>query len=425
MRTVTIAASLAVGLGLSAAAAVAAGVARILILYDDRPLSRQERVAIQLSHNAINGRDDPALLKELWAEIDDLGLKYYAGLDDKQLEQLADAQFKSMREAVLDYKAVMFLFLPEEVEAPEVQGWLARMVEAGVAYVVVETTSHALVQERVRACDFDVAAFTNVGHDHLDYHSTWEEYLDAKARLIDLTAGAADKGVEKTAVLNRDDASYERLARRPIARRWSYGLTTAADLHPLDLTVTGLGSQFRMRTPLGETEVSLHVPARFNIYNALCAAGVCLALGVPIDAVGAGLAGFEGVRGRLEAVDLGQRRAAERECRGQQLDGALQIARLAGEAPEHGCAAAHEAREDLLALINPSLSVLLNLLNDLQVALGQVAGLTGIDVHDYGPTRIDQLALRRMRHGHTPGSSSQPCALGLKRYDLDRASHPS
>jgi len=192
------------------------------------------------------------------------------------------------------------------IEAPEVQGWLARMVEATVEYVVVETTSHALVQERVRACDFDVAAFTNVGHDHLDYHSTWEEYLDAKARLIDLTAGSADKGVEKTAVLNRDDESYERLARRPIARRWSYGLTTAADLHPLDLNVTGLGSQFRMKTPLGETDVSLHVPARFNIYNALCAAGVCLALGVPLDAVGAGLAGFEGVRGRLEPVDLGQ-----------------------------------------------------------------------------------------------------------------------
>src|SRR5712671_4869705 len=90
------------------------------------------------------------------------------------------------------------------IEAPEVQGWLARMVEAGVGYAVIETTSHALVQERVRACELDVAAFTNVGHDHLDYHSTWEEYLEAKARLIDLAANSADKGVEKTAVLNRD-----------------------------------------------------------------------------------------------------------------------------------------------------------------------------------------------------------------------------
>jgi UDP-N-acetylmuramoyl-L-alanyl-D-glutamate--2,6-diaminopimelate ligase len=191
-------------------------------------------------------------------------------------------------------------------EAPQVQAWLQRMVEAGVACAVIETTSHALVQERVRACDFDVAAFTNVGHDHLDYHASWEDYLEAKARLIDLTAAAADKGIEKTAVLNRDDASYDRLTRRPIARRWSYGLTSDADLHPLDLSVSGSGSHFRMKTPIGETEVTLVVPARFNIYNALCAAGVCLALGVPLEAIGTGLAGFEGVRGRLDPVDLGQ-----------------------------------------------------------------------------------------------------------------------
>lgn len=191
-------------------------------------------------------------------------------------------------------------------ESPEVQAWLARMVEAGATCAVIETTSHALVQERVRGCDFDVAAFTNVGHDHLDYHATWDEYLEAKARLIEVTATAADKGIEKTAVLNRDDRSYERLARRPISRRWTYGMTTAADLHPLDLAVTESGSRFRMRTPLGETEVTLRVPARFNIYNALCAAGVCLALGVPAEDIGRGLAGFEGVRGRLEPVDLGQ-----------------------------------------------------------------------------------------------------------------------
>jgi len=191
-------------------------------------------------------------------------------------------------------------------EAPEVQAWLARMVEGGAACAVIETTSHALVQERVRACEFDVAAFTNVGHDHLDYHASWEDYLEAKARLIDLTAAAADKGIEKTAVLNRDDISYERLARRPIPRRWTYGMTTASDIHPLDLSVTGAGSRFRMKTPAGETEVTLNVPARFNIYNALCAAGVCLALEVPVEDIGRGLAGFEGVRGRLEPVDLGQ-----------------------------------------------------------------------------------------------------------------------
>ena len=191
-------------------------------------------------------------------------------------------------------------------ESPDVQRWLARMVEAGAACAVIETTSHALVQERVRACEFDVAAFTNVGHDHLDYHATWDAYLEAKARLIDLAARSPDKGLEKTAILNRDDMSYEPLARRPISRRWTYGLTAAADLHPLDLAVTADGSRFRMKTPLGETEVTLNVPARFNVYNALCAAGVCLALGVAVEDVGRGLAGFEGVRGRLEPVDIGQ-----------------------------------------------------------------------------------------------------------------------
>lgn len=191
-------------------------------------------------------------------------------------------------------------------ESPDVQAWLARMVDAGAEFAVLETTSHALVQERVQAVDFDVAAFTNVGHDHLDYHPTWEDYLEAKARLIDLTAASAGKGIEKTAVLNRDDPSFERLSRKPISRRWTYGLTSASDICPLDLNVTATGSRFRLRTPLGETDVTLQVPARFNIYNALCAAGICLALGVSIENVGRGLAGFEGVRGRLEPVDLGQ-----------------------------------------------------------------------------------------------------------------------
>jgi hypothetical protein len=142
-------------------AAVAAGVGRILILYDDRPLSRQERVAIQLSHNAINGKDDPALLKELWAEIDDLGLKYYAGLDDKQLEQLADAQLKSMREAVLDYKAVMFLFLPEEVEALE--NAFARAVESTVCEEAV-TVRLTEFSRLVDALDKAKASYATKNH---------------------------------------------------------------------------------------------------------------------------------------------------------------------------------------------------------------------------------------------------------------------
>jgi hypothetical protein len=124
-------------------AAQTAGVASILILYDDRPLSRQEFVARQLSHNAIEGQDDPAILRELWREIEDVALKYYAGLDDKTLNLLADASIDSLAEARLDFRAVSFLFLPEEAErlreafrkAAETtiadEGWAARLDDFG------------------------------------------------------------------------------------------------------------------------------------------------------------------------------------------------------------------------------------------------------------------------------------------------------
>jgi len=191
------------------------------------------------------------------------------------------------------------------IEAPDLQAWLARMVSEGIEQVVLEVTSHALVQERVGACDFDVAAVTYVGHDHLDYHASWEEYVAAKARLIDLCASGAAKGMPKTAILNRDDASYELFSARPIERRWTYSLKGPADIMAKDLHCTEVCS-FRLVASSGEAPVELALPARFNAYNALAATGICLASGLSVDQVAAGLSSFAGVPGRLERVDLGQ-----------------------------------------------------------------------------------------------------------------------
>jgi UDP-N-acetylmuramoyl-L-alanyl-D-glutamate--2,6-diaminopimelate ligase len=192
-------------------------------------------------------------------------------------------------------------------DAPKVQDWLAQMRGAGVTDALIEATSHALDQGRVEACDFDVAAVTNVRHDHLDYHGSWEAYVEAKARLIDLCSTGAGKGLVKTVVLNRDDAAYARLAERAIQRRWSYSLETDdADLFAADLSGDAAGSRFRLIAPQGESAVVLRQPARYNVQNALCAAGVCLALGLDVEEVAAGLSSFGGVRGRLERVDLGQ-----------------------------------------------------------------------------------------------------------------------
>lgn len=193
------------------------------------------------------------------------------------------------------------------VDAPQIQAWLGHMVEVGATDALIEVTSHALDQARVEACDFDVAAITNIGIDHLDYHGSWDAYLQAKSRLIDLCATGADKGVVKTAIVNLDDVSFERVRDRAIQRRWRYSLERPeADIHAADVVGDASGSRFRLVAPGGEAPVALRLPARYNVQNALCAAGICLALGVPIDRVADGLSTFEGVRGRLEPVDLGQ-----------------------------------------------------------------------------------------------------------------------
>lgn len=98
-------------------AAIEAGLEEVLVLFTDRELSKQEQIAIELSHNAIDGKDDMAILKELWDEIDDVSLKYYAGLDDKVLEEMEKAALASLSEVKLDYRSLTFLFLPHEVDA--------------------------------------------------------------------------------------------------------------------------------------------------------------------------------------------------------------------------------------------------------------------------------------------------------------------
>jgi len=192
------------------------------------------------------------------------------------------------------------------MDATAVQAWLARMVAAGATHAVLEVTSHGLVQHRADACDFDVAAYTNIGHDHLDYHASWDEYLEAKARLLGLCATGFPKGIPKTALLNRDDRSYERLRERPIERRWTYSIGGEADLVADDVRLTAQGSSSTFYIGGEAHQVHLSMPARFNVSNALCAAGICLAFGLTAREIAAGLSSFPGVPGRLERVERGQ-----------------------------------------------------------------------------------------------------------------------
>ncbi len=175
-------------------------------------------------------------------------------------------------------------------ESPELQARLAQALASGRKAVAVEVSSHALVQHRVDAVRFAVAAFTNLGRDHLDYHGDSESYFAAKARLFD--PGRAERGV-----VNSDDPYGRRLLRAaPIPLR-PYSLADAADLH--------LGPRATTFTWQGRP-VELSLGGRFNASNALCAATVAQELGVEADTVAAGLSSVPSVPGRYERVDVGQ-----------------------------------------------------------------------------------------------------------------------
>jgi len=154
--------------------------------------------------------------------------------------------------------------------------------------------------------DYDVAVFTNIAHEHLDFHKTIEAYREAKAQLVDLTAVSTSKGVEKTAVLNRDDPSYAYLVNRPIARRITYGIQLDADLKADRVDATPDGLRVEISTPLGPMTLRLKLNGRWNAANALAAAAAGMAVGLTLDEIRHGLESYEGVSGRMERVDLGQ-----------------------------------------------------------------------------------------------------------------------
>lgn len=192
------------------------------------------------------------------------------------------------------------------VESPEVQSLLWQMAAAGCRAAVIEASSHGLALNRVDCCEFDVAVFTMLSSDHLDFHGSVDEYLAAKGRLFAMLDESVDKGVLKTAVLNADDPASQYLRSRTRARALTYGLENAADVTASDVRPEGLSSVFTVICDKRRFSVRLPLAGRHNVYNALAAITVAHALGLPLDAAGGGLGEFRGVPGRMESIDCGQ-----------------------------------------------------------------------------------------------------------------------
>lgn len=175
-----------------------------------------------------------------------------------------------------------------------VQGLAHRALREGRRNYVLEVSAHALSQWRVHRVDFDVAVFTNLSHDHLDYYESMGAYFQAKLKLF------AALGPEATAVVNRDEPHFGAIVRATQARVLSYGLRGRAEVRAEGLEFELEGTHFTLRTPAGSAEVHLKLPGEFNVYNALAAVGVGLVRGIPLEELTTRLERAGPIPGRLE-----------------------------------------------------------------------------------------------------------------------------
>jgi UDP-N-acetylmuramoyl-L-alanyl-D-glutamate--2,6-diaminopimelate ligase len=192
-------------------------------------------------------------------------------------------------------------------EALEIQEFCAELLVAGGTWCVLEATSHALALRKIRGIDVDVAVFTNLSPEHLDFHGTLQAYLEAKGILFEMLTQGRDKGVPKAAVLNADDPHWRYLADRAAgARLISYGIDALADVQAIVIAADANGSRLKI-TAFGDT-VDLRLPlvGRFNVHNALAAIGAGLAAGTTLAQCRDALARARPVRGRMDRIDAGQ-----------------------------------------------------------------------------------------------------------------------
>lgn len=185
-------------------------------------------------------------------------------------------------------------------QAGILQKRLRSYADAGVEWVVVETSSHALAQHRVWGVPYEIGVLTNITHDHLDYHKTFERYVEAKRQLFVL----ANRRGLKTGIVNAQDASSP-LFEKSIAHSVSYGIGTG-DVRAEDVQLTSNGSTFTAKAGDDEYHIEVAIPGEFNVSNALAAISVGRTLGLSVEQIEKGIAALKFVEGRMNVIDEGQ-----------------------------------------------------------------------------------------------------------------------
>lgn len=184
----------------------------------------------------------------------------------------------------------------------ELQDLMAAGLAAGATHLVMEVSSHSAAQGRIAGVRFDAGIFTNLSHDHLDFHGTMESYFDAKASFFRtyLPAGGKKAGI----AVNADDPYGKRLAGE-FPRSLAFGSSREAPVHPVSVAMTWEGSRLVLATPSGEIDLRTRLIGAYNVSNVMAAVCGALLVGVPADAIRAGVEGLRTIPGRIEEIPNG------------------------------------------------------------------------------------------------------------------------
>jgi len=179
---------------------------------------------------------------------------------------------------------------------------IKQMKEQGIEWLVLETTSHALAQNRVWGIPYSIVAMTNVTHEHLDYHKTFERYRDAKRKLFKL-ANQNKQGL-RIGIINAEDPSCD-LFKSDIKNPITYGIDKG-DLRAMDVKLASDGVSYRLKTKDQEYDIECRLPGSFNVYNSMAAVAVGISIGLSKEQIEQGIAKLKGVEGRMNTVNEGQ-----------------------------------------------------------------------------------------------------------------------
>ena len=191
-------------------------------------------------------------------------------------------------------------------ESLTLQKIFKKMVDSHVQSAVMEVSSHALVEGRVHGCEYDVAVFTNLTQDHLDFHKTMEAYKRAKGLLFAQLGNAFYDHKPKYAVLNSDDPVSREYSQSTAAKIITYGIDQEADFRAEHIEMSSNGTTFDLHSPFGIKKVSMQLIGKFSVYNVLASMAAGVVSGVDIDSIISSIVNVKGVSGRFEPVDAGQ-----------------------------------------------------------------------------------------------------------------------